>query len=218
MEGLKLNIRIGILAAITIIMSFVAAARLYELQIVKGDSYYRQSEKKITRSVEVEANRGEILDRYGRKLVTSRLSYNISFDWTIMPEERRNEIIVNMIRLCGEKGVSYTNTLPIAYDGNDYAYSSQKDSVEAKRFAKYLKALGWPENLTAADVVAKQREEYGVDPTMSAKEALALCGVRYELDLRSARIGLNIPSYVFCEDVNITFIGIVKERTFPASA
>jgi penicillin-binding protein 2 len=215
MEGLRLNIRAGILAAATVVLSFVMAARLYDLQIVNGDSYYGQSEKKITRSVYVEANRGELLDRYGRKLVTNRLSYNISFDWQIMPAERRNEIILNMIRLCKEKGLAYTNTMPISYNGKDYGFTGEKDSVEQKRFAKYLKALGWPEDLTAGEVIAKQCTEYEVDPALSAEDALSVCGIRYELDLRSARIGMNIPSYIFTEDVSTDFIGVVKERDLP---
>ena len=45
--------------AFIVAMSFVVTARLYDLQIINGDSYYRQSEK-ITRTVKVDANRGEI--------------------------------------------------------------------------------------------------------------------------------------------------------------
>lgn len=215
MEGIRLNIRAGILAAVTVILSFVMAARLYDLQIVNGDSYYRQSEKKISRTVNVEANRGELLDRYGRKLVTNRLSYDISLDWNIMPAARRNEVILKMIELCEEKGISYTKTMPIILDGGKYVFTGEAESTERKRFTKYLRALGWPEDLTADDVIARQREEYQVDPELEPAQALALCAVRYEVDLRSPRIGLNIPSYVFCEDVSIDFIGIVKERDLP---
>jgi len=215
MEGIRLNIRAGILAAVTVILSFVMAARLYDLQIVNGDSYYRQSEKKISRTVNVEANRGEILDRYGRKLVTNRLSYDISLDWTVMPSARRNEIILKVIEICEEKGIDYITTLPIALDGDNYVFTGEADSTERKRFAKYLAALGWSGELTADEVIEKQREEYQVDPELDPEKALALCAVRYEVDLRSARIGLNIPSYVFCKDVDVDFIGIVKERDLP---
>ena len=68
MEGNKLKVRLVVMALLVVAMSLAVTAKLYDLQIIKGDSYYRQSEKKITRTVKVDANRGEILDRYGRVL------------------------------------------------------------------------------------------------------------------------------------------------------
>lgn len=215
MEGIKLKIRLAVLVIITVAMSLVVTARLYNLQIINGDSYYRQSEKKITRSVKVEANRGEILDRYGRKLVTNRLSYNLSFDWDVIPSDRQNEIILHMIELCEEKGIEFNKTLPIEYDGRDYEYLEDKENTSWRRFKKYLDAKGWDEDIPATEVIERQKSEYSVDPDLQPEKALSLCAIRYERELRSAKIGLNIPSYVFSEDIGIDIIGIVKERDLP---
>jgi len=215
MEGFKLKIRLAVLALITVAMSLTVTARLYNLQIINGDSYYRQSEKKITRSVQVEANRGEILDRYGRKLVTNRLSYNLSFDWDVLPSDRQNEIILHMVELCEEKGIEFNTSLPIEYNGKEYVYAGNGEGTNWRRFKKYLDAKGWDEDIPASEVIERQRSEYGVDPELEPDKALSLCAVRYERELRSAKVGLNIPSYVFAQDIGREIIGIVKERDLP---
>jgi penicillin-binding protein 2 len=215
MEGFKLKIRLTVVALITVAMSLAVTARLYNLQIVNGDSYYKQSEKKITRSVKVEANRGEILDRYGRKLVTNRLSYNLSFDWDVVPSDRQNEIILHMIDLCEEKDIEYNVSLPIKYYVNGYRYIGNGEGTDWKRFKKYLDAKGWDEDIPAPEVIERLKTEYGADPELEPEKALSLCAIRYERELRSPKIGLNIPSYVFAEDINIEIIGIVKERDLP---
>lgn len=75
MEGRKLMHRVAALAALTVAVAFVMVIRLYDLQIVNGLVWSEESERRITRTVEVPATRGEIVDRYGRKLVTNRIAY-----------------------------------------------------------------------------------------------------------------------------------------------
>ena len=55
MEGNKLKVRLVVMALLVVAMSLAVTAKLYDLQIINGDSYYRQSEKKITRTVKVDA-------------------------------------------------------------------------------------------------------------------------------------------------------------------
>ena len=81
----------------------------------------------------MEANR-EVLDRYGRKLVTNRLSYNLSFDWDVVPSDEQNEIILHMIDLCEEKDIEYNVSLPIKYYVNGYRYIGNGEGTDWKRF------------------------------------------------------------------------------------
>lgn len=215
MEGNKLKVRLVVMALLVVAMSLAVTAKLYDLQIINGDSYYRQSEKKITRTVKVDANRGEILDRYGRVLVSNRLSYNITFEWDILPADRQNEIILHMIELCQEKGIEFNTTLPIRYNGISYRYDPNPSTTQWNRFVKYLDAMGWEEDIPAWKVIENQMIEYQIDKNTDPQTALYLCAVNYEKDIRSTRVGLNIPSYVFCEDIDIDMIGTVKERDLP---
>jgi len=51
--------------------------KLYDLQIVNGQNYLEQSEKRLVREVQLQAPRGEIYDRYGKLLVTNEIGYDL---------------------------------------------------------------------------------------------------------------------------------------------
>lgn len=61
-----------------VVLAFVAiAGRLFYLQIVEGDSFYRQTSDNIVRTDPLPAVRGQIRDRKGRVLATMRPSYDL---------------------------------------------------------------------------------------------------------------------------------------------
>src|SRR3954451_545743 len=53
------------------------AVRLFYLQIVEGDSYYKVTADSIVRTSVLPAMRGQIKDRKGRVLATTRPSYDV---------------------------------------------------------------------------------------------------------------------------------------------
>jgi penicillin-binding protein 2 len=53
------------------------AVRLFYLQVVEGDTYYRVTADGVVRTTVLPAVRGEIRDRKGRVLATTRPSYNV---------------------------------------------------------------------------------------------------------------------------------------------
>ncbi|MGM0554999.1 MAG: penicillin-binding protein 2 [Myxococcota bacterium] len=55
----------------------VILARLWYLQIIRGEEYHRVSSDNIIRDVEIPAPRGRILDRNGRVLAENRASFDI---------------------------------------------------------------------------------------------------------------------------------------------
>lgn len=66
-------------------------ATLYDLQINQGEALYERSQNKIAETQIVEADRGDILDRNGRVLVSNRVVYQVTLDLDHMgkePEER----------------------------------------------------------------------------------------------------------------------------------
>jgi len=64
--------------AILILVSFLGlAGRLFYLQIVEGDNFYRMTSEAVIRTKTLPALRGEIRDRNGRVLATTRASYNV---------------------------------------------------------------------------------------------------------------------------------------------
>ncbi|HXU83076.1 MAG TPA: penicillin-binding transpeptidase domain-containing protein, partial [Polyangia bacterium] len=59
------------------LMFAALAVRLFYLQVVEGDSYYKVTADSIVRTVVLPAMRGQIKDRKGRVLATTRPSYDV---------------------------------------------------------------------------------------------------------------------------------------------
>ncbi len=68
-----------LMAAVAIILLFfgIIVARLWYLQISHGDEYRQRAYNNRVRSREIDAPRGNIIDRYGREIVTNRPSFNV---------------------------------------------------------------------------------------------------------------------------------------------
>jgi penicillin-binding protein 2 len=64
----------------------VLGARLYYLQIMKGDYYLQRSESNFLQERVIKHNRGKILDRNGRVLVDNRLSYDLYITFALLPD------------------------------------------------------------------------------------------------------------------------------------
>jgi penicillin-binding protein 2 len=67
----QLAVRIGILAAVALLVFGVLFFRLWALQVLSGPQYLRAALDNQLRSVRIEAPRGQILDDKGRPLVTN---------------------------------------------------------------------------------------------------------------------------------------------------
>lgn len=73
------------------------AVRLFYLQVIEGDTYYRMTSENIIRTVPLPATRGQIRDRKGRVLATMVPSYNIE----IIPSHLTRESYENLRALLG---------------------------------------------------------------------------------------------------------------------
>ena len=69
----KLLHRLIALLLILVALGAISAAGLYSLQIINGEQYRLQAERHLTSTNVVSAARGEIMDRYGRPLITNRV-------------------------------------------------------------------------------------------------------------------------------------------------
>ena len=64
--------------AVLVVLAFVLlAARLWNLQITRGDSFYRKTADNFVKEIDLPASRGEIRDARGKVLVENRPSYNV---------------------------------------------------------------------------------------------------------------------------------------------
>ena len=242
MEGKQFNIRTLIISILLALLLIGFVMVLYNLQIVKGDEYRAASTVKIANTVTVEAARGEILDRYGRSLVGNRATYEITLNSSLMgAEAERNANLMELITICRENDLEWTDTLPISKDApftytdeNALVYTNSEGKVKFSYLGSLLNALPlgdkilpnrWDsddlaaassvadlgEGPTAEEVIDGLRQYFLIDESLSDADARALIGVLYELNLRSQNV--KQTEYIFAQDVDIDVISAVKERS-----
>jgi len=93
-ETQNLKGRMAIINALVIALLVVLGARLYFLQVVRGDYYAERAENQRIRRLRIPAPRGAIFDRNGKLLVDSRSTYNVLLagedmkgkDWNVLIE------------------------------------------------------------------------------------------------------------------------------------
>lgn len=121
-EARRLRLRTNLLIALFCAVLGGFFAVLYRAQVVDGASYLVNSDPRFVQPESVDSVRGEILDRYGRVLVTNEVSYHVELDWDAMGE-RRLEILSTLLEICREEGVEWADSLPISKSA-PWAYAS----------------------------------------------------------------------------------------------
>ncbi len=76
--------RYALLITAVVLISAVIVARLFSLQIIKGEEYSKQAQNRLMRNVSVKSPRGDILDRYGRPIVVNREGFSLLFTKSIL--------------------------------------------------------------------------------------------------------------------------------------
>lgn len=76
-QAQNLAARVAVIQVLAFVMLAILGARLYHLQIVRGDHFSERAESQRVRLIPIPAPRGAIFDRNGRILVDSRPTYNV---------------------------------------------------------------------------------------------------------------------------------------------
>ena len=204
-EARRLKLRSNLLITLfcAVLAGFMAV--LYQTQIVHGDDYLVSTNTHITETEQVNSVRGDILDTYGRTLVTNEVSYNVELDWDAMGS-RRVEILTRLLEICREEGVEWADSLPItesapwAYTTDTpLSYATENDEGEPVTKATLLgllaKKCGWVKDpaaarLTAGQLLSTMCQSFGVTEkqtrprleTPSLRGTLAAAGQALRLD------------------------------------
>ena len=83
----QLAVRVAILGGIALTAFAIIFFRLWFLQVLSGEDYVSQARENRTRTVRIQAPRGEVVDRNGRILVDNRPSNVVQLEPQELPEE-----------------------------------------------------------------------------------------------------------------------------------
>lgn len=206
------------MAALLVLVLTIYIVFLYRLQIIEGEKYYNQSNEIRNEERTVTASRGNILDRYGRTLVSNKECYNLRIDDDkLFANEDPNAVILELVQMVESYGDSYTDDLPISMSP-PFEYDPDMTEIERTMLEAYFKdetrvkefkAAGLPASPSAVELMSYMRTRYDIDNSYSAEEMRIIAGVRYSINVRYS---VNTADYIFVEDAGMQLISSIMEN------
>ena len=201
--------RLVAMALILLILLTVYLVFLYRLQIIEGEAYYNRSNEITQTTRPVTAARGNILDRYGRVLVSNKECYNLQIDTDkLFANEDPNAVILELVKMVQGFGDSYTDDLPISTEP-PFEYNENMTAIQRTMLNAYFKRQELDENSTAVELMSYMRTRYDIDNSYTAEEMRIIAGVRYSINVRYA---VNTADYIFVEDASMGLISSIMEQ------
>ena len=132
------NIRLMILSVIFLLLGALMIYRVFDLQIVKGESYLNDFRLKTTKVKTLASTRGNIYDRNGNFLAYNELAYNVTIEDVFESGRNKNaslnETIFKLIKMIEESGDSIVSDFNIILDSDgNYAFA-----VEDRQLQRFL--------------------------------------------------------------------------------
>ena len=209
MERIIKTWRLAAMILLILGLTVVFLVSLYRLQIVEGAAYYAQSQNSIVTTSTIVAARGNILDRYGRILVSNRVCNNLTINSEeLFEQDDPNAIILELVQAVKDSGNTYTDTLPITTEA-PFEYVSDMTDLQKTRLDAYLKANELPTSTTSLELMAYFRDAFKIDNNYTSEQMRIVAGVRYEIKIRYV---INTSDYVFAENVSIDLITKLMEN------
>ncbi len=183
--------------------------RLVSLQVVQGEYYDEQSRTRLSRSTRITAPRGEILDCYGRPLVTNKTGFFVEIQKSDADDATLNQLILNLISVVENAGSEYTDNLEISFAPYTYQFYQYEGAERDEKIYE----LGYDADsnrlLSAPEKIAQLAEKYGVDKQYAPDDVRRIVGVRYEMEYRNFSAA---NSYTFASDVGVDVVSVIKEQ------
>ena len=206
----NLKNRYTIIFIIISIMGISISTRLFTLQVLKGEEYKVQSENRLILSMPVKAPRGEILDRYGRPLITNRMGFTVIFQKEYIKKENLNKLILDVVNVMDMHEQSYIDSLPIT---TTYPFDFYFPDVEEDQLSEKINNFKTTKKINV-DFDANQtmeyfRKYYQIDEGYSPEELRKIVAVRYEMENRMFN---NNTPYTFATDVKKEVVSWLKEQ------
>lgn len=216
-------------------MAVVLVYRLFDLQIVNGQSYEDNFQLMIEKKKTTEGTRGDIYDRNGNLLAYNELAYSVTIEDVYesgkYKNERVNETLYRLIHMIEGNGDSVSSDFSVMIDENgDYAFSVEgtrllrfKADVYNIRTVDNLKY--YMKNASAQEIVDYLCTRYEIGEYeilengkkgtfypgrgYTKREALQIASIRYQMSLYSYQkyIAATVAS-----DVSMETVAMVMEN------
>ena len=175
--------RLFVLSAVVILLGTVLLQRLFQLQIINGETYQENYTLLIQKEKVLPATRGNIYDRNGMLLAYNKLAYKVTiedngtYEDTEEKNEEINQVLAEIVAVLEQNGDAYTNDFGISLKSSGkYEFRSEGTALQRFRADVYGEAdaanLGYSKKLgyDTSQASEKQVIEYLSDAYGLAKK------------------------------------------------
>lgn len=203
-----LRSRLFALALVFTGMFAILIARLFQMQIVDGETYQEKYVQLTEKVVKTPGTRGNIYDRNGNLLAYNRLAYTVTVqDTGAYPGNSINYMLLDLIHILNRHGYQVQGKLELGLDADgNMIYTSGSEAARKRFLRDYYgvrsvdeldDALGkYPSNITAREAFEIREKRYGLQDLkdeqgntilLTDTEALQLVDIRYTMSLTAYR-------------------------------
>ena len=224
--------RTNVLTILFIVMAGALIQRIFELQIVNGETYQNEFSLQIRRERSIPSSRGNIYDRNGKLLAYNDLAYSVTIEDVYENTNKNanmNATLLRVFDILEENGDEVVSDFNVYLDEDaDYAFSVSGTSLQrfladVYGYASIDDMDEWEKNSTPRDVIDFLCENYGIgertDPDDSStfvpgqgytkEEVLKLVTVRYAMRANSYQ--KYIPTTI-ATDVSEKTVAAIEEN------
>ena len=227
-----LSSRIFALALVFTGMFLVLAAKLFDLQIINGESYLEDYVQMIEKTVTTPGTRGNIYDRNGKLLAYNELAYAVTVqDTGDYPKSAgMNGMLLKLVQILNKHGYQAQGKLEIALnEDGEIVYTSSSEAAR-KRFLRDFYGRRsvdelddekgkYPTAVTAKELIEKKKSAYGLDKMKDEKgnplilsdaELIQLVNIRYTMSLVAYK---KYEATTICDRVDDETVADLMEHT-----
>lgn len=224
----KLRDRFIIMSVIFILFGSLLVYQLVNLQLIAGTENFEKSQNRLLSDRRIPAQRGNILDRYGVPLATSRQGYSVQIVKANLKAADLNSMLLKLAKLLEKNGDEYINGINkyISIEDGNIVYGSSIAKVgedeeglsaeekNAKKIEKIKKDIG----ITYKDFTATNPEEvfkyfrsskmFTIDPKYSDEDAFKIMCIRFELMIKGFTA---INPVTIATDISEKSVAVIEE-------
>lgn len=191
---------------VVIVISIIFIATLFNLQIVNGENYREQSEKRMLRTKNITAPRGEIYDRNGVILATNKLSYDVELYKVRVSTKEQNDGILRLVEILNENSDKVYSTFPVNDDLNGFNFENDEEEQ------KWKKEMKFDSTLTFDQVIDKYIEKYELqDYSDNRLNQIKMIEIKYEANLNGYSL---FNSATIAKDISQKSVAKIGEEKY----
>ena len=174
----EVDVRYRNIVGFIVILMLILAIRLFVLTVPQHEKWSKNAVEQNTKTILTSAPRGNIYDRKGNILATSKQIFTATFNASSMSTEQINKSSLEFINKLIENGDKYKDDFPIKFDSDGKAYYTYDKDTE-----EWLTTHGFKASDSAIKVLDSYRHSYKIDPELNRFEALKELEDKYKTSL-----------------------------------